>query len=148
MGTKGSAEVMNMQPITIGLPGLGPERESTRKNVTIDDGRNLEECESRLHSAQQLLLDARPGPSTAARANCNRLLRCLNGSSRGSLAVLIPAVHRHCSGSGARRARSTSRSNIASNLCFGWIQTRLGAGYTAQGLPVLIANEPGSSFEG
>jgi hypothetical protein len=34
----------------------------------------------------------------------------------------------------------------ASNLCSGWLQLSMGAGYTAQGLPVL--NEPGCrSFE-
>jgi hypothetical protein len=35
-----------------------------------------------------------------------------------------------------------------SNYCMGLLQTRIGTGYSAQGLPVLLPSEARSSFEG
>jgi hypothetical protein len=40
------------------------------------------------------------------------------------------------------------RLDHGSNYCMGLLQTRLGTGYSQQGLPVLIPGEARSSFEG
>jgi hypothetical protein len=49
-----------------------------------------------------------------------------------------------------RRAARSLRPQIehASKFCMGWIQVRLGTGYTRQGFPVFVENEARSSFEG
>jgi hypothetical protein len=51
--------------------------------------------------------------------------------------------------SGIRRSAQTLRiqAECASNLCSGWLQLRLGSGYTEKGLPLLVRSEPGSTFE-
>jgi hypothetical protein len=48
-----------------------------------------------------------------------------------------------------RRSAQALRMQIryASNLYSGWIQLRLGSGYTRQGLPFLANGSPGTSFE-
>jgi hypothetical protein len=48
-----------------------------------------------------------------------------------------------------RRSAQTLKiqAECASNLCSGWLQLRLGSGYTKQGLPLLVRHESGSSFE-
>jgi hypothetical protein len=108
----------------------------------------LEGCESRLHSAQQLLLDARPGAVDGCRGELQQVITLLEGLiSEGAFQPNPPVS------SALLRIRSSARAlqlqiEYASNLWFGWIQTRLGEGYTAQGRPVLITSEPGSSFEG
>jgi hypothetical protein len=49
-----------------------------------------------------------------------------------------------------RQAARRLRPQIehASMFCLGWIQARLGTGYTRQGFPVFVENEARSSFEG
>ncbi|HLX45773.1 MAG TPA: hypothetical protein VKR43_20160 [Bryobacteraceae bacterium] len=46
----------------------------------------------------------------------------------------------------ARRLRP--QIEHASRFCVGWIQARLGTGYTWQGSPVFVESEARSSFEG
>jgi hypothetical protein len=46
----------------------------------------------------------------------------------------------------ARRLRP--QIEHASRFCLGWIQARLGTGYTWQGSPVFVESEARSSFEG
>jgi hypothetical protein len=105
-------------------------------------------AETKLREARQLLLDARPESVDRCQSELQQVVTVLERLvSEGALQSSPGAS------SALRRIRRSAHAlklqiDYASNLCFGWIQLRLGAGYTAQGLPVLIANEPASSFEG
>jgi DNA-binding transcriptional LysR family regulator len=110
----------------------------------------LNSAEAAMREAGQLLLDARPEAVDRCQAALQRaaeILQRIIGERAGEGAppadpLLPPALLR------IRQLASVLKLQIecASNLCSGWLQLSMGAGYTAQGLPVL--NEPGGrSFE-
>ena len=113
---------------------------------------SLEACllaEAKIHEARQLLLDARPGAIDCCQSELQQIVavleRLVSEGAFQSNSPVISALQR------IRRSAHALKLQIeyASKLYFGWIQLRLGAGYTEQGLPVLLTSEPGScSFEG
>jgi hypothetical protein len=112
---------------------------------------DLEAClhaEARIREAGQWLLDVRPGSIDRCQSELQQVAAVLEGlAAQGTFHANPPlssALLR------IRRSAHALRFQIqyASNLYLGWIQLRLGAGYTKQGLPVLATNEPGCSFEG
>ena len=105
-------------------------------------------AEAKLQEVRQLLLDVRPESVDRCQSELQQIATVLEQLvSQGALQSTPGA-----SSALLRIRRSANGLKLqieyASNLCLGWIQLRLGAGYTAQGLPVLIANGPASSFEG
>jgi hypothetical protein len=111
----------------------------------------LDSClraEAKIQEIRQMLLDPRPDAVERCQNELQQVVSALEGLiSKGPFSFDPPAS------SALLRIRRSAHAlklqiEVASNLCFGWIQLRLGTGYTAQGLPVLIASEPGSSFEG
>jgi hypothetical protein len=112
---------------------------------------NLEAClhaEGRIREAGQCLLDARPGSIDRCQSELQQVAAVLEGIvAQGTFQANPPLS------SALLRIRRSAHAlklqiQYASNLYFGWIQLRLGAGYTERGLPVLATNEPGCSFEG
>jgi hypothetical protein len=109
----------------------------------------LETCrhaEAGLREAGQLLLDAQPESVDRCQAELQRvteiLARLVGGGTLQADPLLPPALLRVRQSACALKIQT----EYASNLCSGWLQLRIGAGYTDQGLPVL--NEPGGrSFE-
>jgi hypothetical protein len=105
-------------------------------------------AETRIQEIRQILLEPRPDAVERCQSELQQVVAVLEGLiSKAPFSFDPPASL------ALRRLRRSAHAlklqiEVASNLCFGWIQLRLGAGYTAQGLPVLIASEPGSSFEG
>ena len=110
----------------------------------------LEAClhaEARIREVQQWLLDARPEVVDRCQIELQQIVAVLEKLvTEGTCQTNPPASSALA---GLRRSAHILRLQIeyASNLCLGWIQLRLGAGYTDQGLPALLAVEPGSSFE-
>jgi len=114
--------------------------------------KSLEACrhaEARIQEARQLLMDARPEAVERCQVELQQVVVALESlSSEGPFhasPALSAALVR------IRRSAHALRLQIeyASKLYFGWIQLRLGAGYTKQGLPILATGEPGRcSFEG
>lgn len=82
----------------------------------------------------------------------------------GQVAALLETVHDSMTEGCTPRSNPALRQTIegirhtagrlkiqfehGSNYCMGLLQARLGTGYSAQGLPVLIPTEARSSFEG
>src|SRR5579863_2122133 len=101
----------------------------------------LNTAEAALREAGQLLLEARPEAVDrchAALQGVAEILERLMGEAAPKADPLwAPALLR------IQQMSSVLKLQIecASNLCSGWLQLSMGAGYTAQGLPVL--NEPG-----
>jgi hypothetical protein len=121
------------------------EEAPTALRASIDE--ECRDAEAKLSELRQLLLDVRPEALERCQGELRQIVAMLEGF------VAQGALPRHPSVSSAllrirRSAYILGRQiEFASNLCFGWIQLQLGAGYTQQGLPVLAAGEPGSSFE-
>jgi hypothetical protein len=115
-------------------------------SASIDDA--CVRAEAKLREVRQLLLDARPESVERCQSELQEVVAMLEALiSKGALPS-NPGVSSALLG--IRRSAQALKLQIefASNLCFGWIQLRLGAGYTAQGLPILIPRESGSTFEG
>jgi hypothetical protein len=110
----------------------------------------LEVClhaEAKLGEVRQLLLDLRPEAVERCQNELQQVIVGLQrlvsqGSFEANPRVISTLL-------GIRRSARALKLQIeyASNLYSGWIQLRLGAGYTQQGRPLLVAREPGSSFE-
>jgi hypothetical protein len=114
--------------------------------ASIDDA--VSYAEAKLREVRQMLLDARPEVVDRCQSELQQVVTALERLVSEGALQSNPGVS-----SALLRIRRSAHAlklqiEYASNLCFGWIQLRLGAGYTAQGLPVLMAREPGSSFEG
>ncbi len=106
-------------------------------------------AEAKIDGARQLLLDGRPEAIDGCQSELQQAVAVLEGLvSEGAFQTNSPVasvLHRILHSAHALKLQI----EYASKLYFGWIQLRLGAGYTAQGLPVLAHSEPGScSFEG
>jgi len=119
-------------------------------DIERDEGLNA--ClfaEAKMLEARQLLLDAGPGAIEPCQNELQQIVatleklvsdRTLEANSSASSALLR-----------IRRSAQALKLQIeySSRLYCGWVQLRLGAGYTQQGLPVFATSEPGScSFEG
>jgi hypothetical protein len=103
--------------------------------------------EARIHEVRQKLLDARPESLDRCESELSQIVAMLEGLVAGGELARNPPVS-----SALMRIRRSAHAlslqvEYASNLCLGWIQLRLGAGYSADGLPVLVTGDPGSSFE-
>ena len=107
------------------------------------------QAEAKIHEARQRLLDARPGDIEGCRNELNQAAAVLERLvSEGAFPASFPAWAALLR---IRRSAHALKLQIeyASKLYCGWIQLRLGTGYTRQGLPVLATGEPGRcSFEG
>ena len=101
---------------------------------------------SGIRAARQFLLEARPEAVDRCQTALQRVVDILEAAHRGenglhrSDPLLSAALLR------IRRSALGIQLQIeyASNLCSGWLQLRLGAGYTDQGLPVLVTDESAS----
>ncbi len=109
----------------------------------------LESClaaAAKLRQVQQLLLE--PGTLDRSAAELNEVIATLEQLVSASSPDWGPAesasLHQ------IKRAAGRLRAQIehASNLWAGWLQLRMGTGYTEQGLPVFVNHEAGSCFEG
>jgi hypothetical protein len=109
-------------------------------------------AEANLAEVQQLLLNPTPETLDRARADLAGVVAVLNtlvnsiprtGGQKWPPAALA-SFHQ------IRLAARSLRPQIqhASKFCLGWIQTRLGTGYTQQGSPVFVEGEARNSFEG
>lgn len=116
----------------------------------LDETSPLESChaaEAKIQDIEKLLLE--PSPEILER--CERELREVIGLLEG----LISAGKRNWSPEAVdglyriQRKACSLRKQIdhASNLWAGWLQLRLGTGYTERGRPVFSGQEPGSTFE-
>jgi hypothetical protein len=103
--------------------------------------------EEKIQAAQRLIIDPRPETMERCLAELSRVAAILEGLATGNSrdwnAEVQASFHR------VRVAAQSLRVQIehALNLWMGWIQLRMGTGYTRQGLPELAAGESGSSIE-
>jgi hypothetical protein len=115
-----------------------------------DESLPLESChaaEAKIQDVEKLLLE--PCPEILDR--CEKELREVIGLLEGLVSAgkrdwtpeAVEGLYR------IRRRAGTLRRQIehASNLWAGWLQLRLGTGYTERGRPVFSGQEPGSTFE-
>ena len=106
-------------------------------------------AEARIQEAGHLLLDTRPEAVDRCQSELQQVAGVLEGLVAEGMFRANPALS-----SALFRIRRSAHAlklqiELASNLYLGWIQLRSGAGYTEQGLPVLVTGEPGHcSFEG
>lgn len=105
-------------------------------------------AEERIQAAQQLMLD-QPRPETLDRCltELSRVTAILEGMATGNARDWNGEVR--ASFLRIKLASQQLRLQIehASNFWRGWIQLRMGTGYTRQGLPELARNETRSSIE-
>ncbi|HEY1757509.1 MAG TPA: hypothetical protein VGG72_19205 [Bryobacteraceae bacterium] len=105
------------------------------------------EAEARLREAARCLLDVRPEAVERCQDELQQVIAALEPFvSKGALQA-NPRV-----ASALLRIRWSAQAlrlqiKFASNLYSGWVQLRLGTGYTRQGLPVFVTGAPGRSFE-
>jgi hypothetical protein len=113
--------------------------------VSVDDA--CLHAEAKLREVSRLLLDIRPEAVERCQSELQQVIAALERLVSAGLFQANPRASATLVR--IRRSARALRLQIeyASNLYFGWIQQRLGTGYTRQGLPVLAAREPGSSFE-
>jgi len=111
----------------------------------------LDFCESlevRIEMVQRLMLDPKPESLDHAVAELAEVVTALQALATSkpqkANSTILPALHKIRSG-----ARTLSAQiDQASNFCRGWIQMRLGTGYSDNGLPIFVQSEARSSFEG
>jgi hypothetical protein len=110
----------------------------------------LESCrgaEARIHTVEKLLLQPRPETLDQCETELREIILILQR--------LVSEGKRHWTPeTGAafrtiKQATGRLRRQIehASNLWAGWLQLRMGIGYTERGRPVYSSAEPGSTFE-
>jgi hypothetical protein len=103
--------------------------------------------EEKIQAAQQLIIN--PSPETMERclAELSRVATILEGLASGNSRDWNAEVH--ASFHRVRGAAQRLRVQIeqASNFWRGWIQLRLGTGYTRQGLPEIAQGASRSSIE-
>jgi len=113
--------------------------------TTEDVAESCLAAEAKISRAQQLLAeDARPENVDLCVAELGEVAELLRGLMDGSLDADASLTIRRIQGS-ARRLNLQIQH--ASRLCLGWIQRRMGTGYTAQGAPVLMPPEAETLFE-
>jgi hypothetical protein len=103
--------------------------------------------EAKIQEIQQLLL----APSVETLERCEmelaRVASLLEGLISGGSKEWTPAVAASLRSIQQAARRWQAQIVHASNLWQGWLQLKLGTGYTGEGLPVFAECEPGSSFE-
>jgi len=113
--------------------------------ISFDDACRY--TDTKLREVRRLLLDTRPEAVERCQSELEQIVAVLEK---------LVAEGDHPSDTAATAALTGIQGSArdlrlqieyASNLCFGWIQLRLGAGYSRDGLPVLVTGEPGSSLE-
>jgi hypothetical protein len=114
--------------------------------------RSVMECcrlaETTIRKVQRLMLEPRPGVLDRCQIELQQVIHALDALVSEASRPKNPAVQ-----SSFGRIQDAARAlrlqiEYASNFCLGWIQLRLGTGYTERGLPVLEPGEARSSFEG
>ncbi|HEY4361267.1 MAG TPA: hypothetical protein VGN17_09870 [Bryobacteraceae bacterium] len=102
-------------------------------------------AEAKVSRAQQTLAeDARPETVDQCVAELAEVADLLRGLTKDSFDADAFAILRGIHNSVQRLSLQIEH---ASRLCRGWIQRRLGTGYTAQGAPVLMPPESETLFE-
>lgn len=113
---------------------------------------SCERAETMLRNVQQRALN----PGTGMLAECEIEL--------GQVAAVLEALHVSMTEGSAARGNAAIRQALlkirrasgqlsaqfehGSNYCMGWLQARLGTGYSEQGQPMLAPSAASSSFEG
>ena len=106
----------------------------------------LNSAEAAMREAGQFFLEARPEAVDQGRAALQRAAGILEGLRAERALSTGPGLAQALLRIRQLAAILSVQIECASNLCSGWLQLSMGAGYTAEGLPVL--NEPGGrSFE-
>jgi hypothetical protein len=124
---------------------LQKDRPHTTSRASFEEA--CRHTEAKIREVRQLLLDARPEAVERCQSELQQVVAVLEGLvSEGACS---PDTAASAALLGIQGSARTLRLQIeyASNLCFGWIQLRLGAGYTQQGLPLLATGEQGRSFD-
>ncbi len=116
-----------------------------QEGTSIDDACLY--AEAKLREVRQLLLDMRPEAVDRCQSELQQVIAVLEKLVSEGAFQPNPRAS-----SALVRIRQSARMlklqiEYASNLYLGWMQLRMGAGYTQQGRPLLVAREPGSSFE-
>lgn len=103
--------------------------------------------EQKIQAAQELIIN--PSPETMERclAELSRVASILEGLATGNSRDWSPEVHASFHRVRAAARRLGLQIEHASNLWRGWIQLRMGTGYTRQGLPELTQGTSRSSVE-
>jgi hypothetical protein len=108
--------------------------EGIKQRLAVPQPEVLTECEHQLAGVVSSLESLRQ--SVAAQGNAAAVLRG-NATTQQTLQQI------------QRLARDLSATFLhGANYCAGLLQIRLGAGYSKEGLPVLVAGRPRNSFEG
>jgi hypothetical protein len=104
-------------------------------------------AEAKIREVSRLLLDIRPEAVERCQSELQQVIALLKGLVSERAFQANPRVSSTLVGIGRSARVLKLQIEYASNLYSGWIQLRLGAGYTQQGLPVLVRGESRSSFE-
>jgi len=110
----------------------------------------LESCraaESRIREAQRFLLTARKDDIERSMDELSQIAAILESLISGGPASLSPAM-----APSLQRIQRTARDLLlqighATNLWQGWLQRKLGAGYTERGQPVFVECNRAGSYE-
>jgi hypothetical protein len=101
----------------------------------------------KLRGASRFLLEIRPESVERCQAELEQVIAVLeNLVSHGDFQY-NPRVSSMLAGIRRSACALGLQIKYASNLYSGWLQLRLGAGYTQQGLPVFVTAKTGASFE-
>jgi len=105
------------------------------------------EAEARLRRMEAQLLEFRPEAVDQCLAELPKVLESLQRWT--ALPEPVDAKDRVALKSLQQTAgRLRLHADFASNLCLGWIQLRLGVGYTNKGQPWVLGTEPNATYEG
>ncbi len=104
-------------------------------------------AEERIQAAQQLMLDPRPETMDRCLTELGRVVAILENLATGNARDWNPEIQAAFLRLQAANSRLKMQIEHASNFWRGWIQMRMGTGYTRQGLPELARSEAGSSIE-
>jgi hypothetical protein len=115
-----------------------------------EEGRSLESClaaEARIQVVEKLLLEAHPDTLDQCETELREvtvILEELVSTGKRDWTPEYRAAFQRIQQTTGRLRRQVEH---ASNLWAGWLQLRLGTGYTERGRPVYSSREPGSNFE-
>jgi hypothetical protein len=121
---------------------------SSTEETTLSALDTCRSLEARLETVQQLLLNPKPEileRAVTELAEVIVVLRTLTSTQpQKSDSAMLASLHKIRTGARGLLAQIDQ----ASNFCQGWIQMRLGTGYSNNGLPIFVQSEARSSFEG
>jgi hypothetical protein len=104
-------------------------------------------AEASLLSAQTLMLDPRPEAVDRCVAELSRVAGILEHLATGNARDWNPEVTAAVLRIQAANTRLRGQIEHASNFWRGWLQIKVGTGYTRQGLPEIPASDNHSSIE-